>query len=315
VLDLVEAQIDSNLSETKAILNSFAETVRGMILGGDSAAKLQNYADAMSSYLRSKESGRLHLNGFYGYIENLSDGPAFLNGLIITPPDGYSPKDRLWYRLSLEAGGGIAETAPYNDLVTDEVIFTYSCCIYDDKGGYLGIVGIDVQIDYIGNKAVNTAFAKDGYGILIDQNLNIIGHPNPDFIGLRIDNPEIPVSIMVDDLVKTGKVSEYSFTNWKGEKNIAFFRTLSNGWHLGLFAPRDVYYQPVYTMTVTIGLWGILLAVVLILILINVAKARNKSDIENRHKSVFLANMSHEIRTPMNAIIGMTAIGKSASDG
>jgi len=31
-------------------------------------------------------------------------------------------------------------------------------------------------------------------------------------------------------------------------------------------------------------------------------------------KSVFLANMSHEIRTPMNAIIGMTAIGRAASD-
>ncbi|MDR1686277.1 MAG: response regulator [Desulfovibrio sp.] len=31
-------------------------------------------------------------------------------------------------------------------------------------------------------------------------------------------------------------------------------------------------------------------------------------------KSLFLANMSHEIRTPMNAIIGMTAIGKKATD-
>jgi signal transduction histidine kinase/DNA-binding response OmpR family regulator/ABC-type amino acid transport substrate-binding protein len=34
----------------------------------------------------------------------------------------------------------------------------------------------------------------------------------------------------------------------------------------------------------------------------------------SRAKSDFLANMSHEIRTPMNAIIGMTSIGKSASD-
>ncbi|MDR1575926.1 MAG: response regulator [Treponema sp.] len=33
----------------------------------------------------------------------------------------------------------------------------------------------------------------------------------------------------------------------------------------------------------------------------------------NKAKTLFLANMSHEMRTPMNAIIGMTAIGKSAS--
>jgi hemerythrin-like metal-binding protein len=34
----------------------------------------------------------------------------------------------------------------------------------------------------------------------------------------------------------------------------------------------------------------------------------------NRAKSAFLSNMSHEMRTPMNAIIGMTTIGKAASD-
>jgi len=34
----------------------------------------------------------------------------------------------------------------------------------------------------------------------------------------------------------------------------------------------------------------------------------------SRAKSEFLSNMSHEIRTPLNAVIGMTTIGKSASD-
>jgi len=34
----------------------------------------------------------------------------------------------------------------------------------------------------------------------------------------------------------------------------------------------------------------------------------------SRAKTNFLSNMSHEMRTPMNAIIGMTAIGRSATD-
>ena len=38
------------------------------------------------------------------------------------------------------------------------------------------------------------------------------------------------------------------------------------------------------------------------------------AQLASRSKSDFLANMSHEIRTPMNAIIGMTNIGKTASD-
>jgi CheY-like chemotaxis protein len=67
-------------------------------------------------------------------------------------------------------------------------------------------------------------------------------------------------------------------------------------------------------MALSLSILGIALAAVLIIVLIRVDAAKNKSDTENRHKSAFLANMSHEIRTPMNAIIGMTTIGKSASD-
>ena len=42
--------------------------------------------------------------------------------------------------------------------------------------------------------------------------------------------------------------------------------------------------------------------------------AKDQAEESNRAKSNFLSNMSHEMRTPLNAIIGMTSIGKSASD-
>ena len=43
-------------------------------------------------------------------------------------------------------------------------------------------------------------------------------------------------------------------------------------------------------------------------------EAKEHAERASRAKSEFLSNMSHEMRTPMNAIIGMTTIGKSASD-
>jgi signal transduction histidine kinase/CheY-like chemotaxis protein len=46
----------------------------------------------------------------------------------------------------------------------------------------------------------------------------------------------------------------------------------------------------------------------------NLIQARETALSASRAKTNFLSNMSHEIRTPLNAIIGMTAIGKSASD-
>jgi signal transduction histidine kinase/ABC-type amino acid transport substrate-binding protein/ActR/RegA family two-component response regulator len=42
--------------------------------------------------------------------------------------------------------------------------------------------------------------------------------------------------------------------------------------------------------------------------------ALEAAEAASQAKSAFLANMSHEIRTPLNAIIGMTTIGKSASE-
>jgi len=43
-------------------------------------------------------------------------------------------------------------------------------------------------------------------------------------------------------------------------------------------------------------------------------EAKERAEEASKVKSQFLANMSHEIRTPMNAIIGMAAMGKTATD-
>ena len=48
-------------------------------------------------------------------------------------------------------------------------------------------------------------------------------------------------------------------------------------------------------------------------IILNTERLREEADAASKQKGSFLANMSHEIRTPMNAIIGMTAIGLSAT--
>jgi len=314
ILDLTEARINTDLTETRATLGDYSQTIRSMIKNGEGADKLQSYTSEISEYLRLRENGRLNINGFYGYIENLPDGPVFINGLNLAPPSGYLPIDRPWYKIARAAGGEIAETPPYTDAITGEVILTYSCCIYNNQGGYLGVVCIDVRIDYIGEQVVSTALTKDGYGFLAAGDLTFLAHPNPDYIGKKMSDPDVPISVMVDELLTKGGISEAPLISWKGEKTIGFIRKLPNGWYLGLFALRNFYYQTVTDMAVILSLLGTALAAILIYILTGLDAARTKSDEESRHKSVFLANMSHEIRTPMNAIIGMTTIGKSAPE-
>ncbi|MDR2924248.1 MAG: response regulator [Treponema sp.] len=321
VLDYVESQINSELLESRTILDDYAQSMQSLIMSGDDAARLTAYNEDISSHLLSKEKGTFSVNGPFCYIEKIQGGPVFITGIGWKAPDSFSPEDRPWYKAAISASeggiasnGGIAETEPYTDVVTGETIFTYSRCLFDKAGSRLGVAAIDVRAGYIGEKVVKTSFVKEGYGVLVGQDLTLIGHPNADFIGLKMHNPVIPLSILTDELVRTGVISEVAFSNWKGEMVISFFRTLSNGWRLGLLAQKNVYYKPVYNMAITLSILGFALAAALIIILIRVDAAKKRSDIENKHKSIFLANMSHEIRTPMNAIIGMTAIGKSASD-
>jgi len=315
ILDFVEEQINSDLRESRTILEDFAQSVQNFTRYGYNAAKLTSYNKDISNYLQSKSNDTFSANGPFGYIEKSPEGPFFFNGIDWRPPDDWKPLERPWYKAAMEAGNCIAKTEPYKDIVTGEIVFSYARCIFDNDGNCMGVVAIDIRAGHIGEKVANTAFAKDkSYGVLVSDDLTIIGHINPDFVGMKMNDPKVSSSHLVDDLLYTGQISEVAYHNWKGEMIIAFFRTLSNGWHLGLLEPKNVYYQSLNNMALILSVLGISLAAVLIIILIQVDAEKNKSFEESRHKSAFLANMSHEIRTPMNAIIGMTTIGKSATD-
>jgi len=307
ILAQVESQINSDLMESYTVLDYFAQSVQNLIQRGDDAAKLTVYNMEMTKHLFSRRNETFSPNGLFGYIEKSPEGPFFFNGVGWNPLDSWYPPDRPWYKAAVEAGGDVAETEPFIDTVTNETVIAYSRCLFDDGGNRLGVVAIDVRAGLIGERVVNTAFAKDNsYGVLISQDLSILGHPNPEYIGMKMYDPTIPLSVLADELIRTGKTSEVEYNNWKNEISIAFFKTLHNGWRLGLFVPKNLYYRPVYNMSLVLGVFGSLLALILIFVLVRVDAARNKSDLESRNKSAFLANMSHEIRTPMNAIIGMT---------
>jgi len=314
VLDIMEAEVGSDLAKTQAVLGIVAKTLRSKILRGASADELQKYTYDVSDYLRSKGSDNQNVNGFYGYIERPYDKPVFINGFNADPPENYSPTERPWYVSARASGGSVVETQPYLDIVTGEAILTYSCAIYDDNGIYLGIISVDARTSYIGNKVVNIATSKNGYGFLVAQDLTVLAHSNQEFVGLRLSDPRIPLSRLVSDMVTHRKVSETPLVNWLGEKTVCFIRELPNGWYEGLLVPRNIYYKKVRYMAAILGALSIVFASVISFVLIGVDAAKNKSDLESKHKSAFLANMSHEIRTPMNAIIGMITIGKSAKD-
>jgi signal transduction histidine kinase/DNA-binding response OmpR family regulator len=313
VLAYGEAQIESDLLEPRISLGSFSQTVRALIVNGYDTAQVQDFINELSEYVRKTGRPTSNFNGFYGYFETLPGGPVFINGFYWNPPDDFYPMERAWYTSAIAAGGDIVETPSFVHRGTGELVIAYARCIFDDEGRRLGVVSIDVKMDYIGNYIINTALSHGGYGMLFDKDLTVIVHPSKDYVGKRISEIA-PFAHFEDDLLNGVEISERGCVSFRGEPSIAFFHKLPNGWYLGMVTPKGPYYESVTKMMFFLGALGLVLASALVLILIRIDAARDKSDKESKHKSIFLANMSHEIRTPMNAIIGMTTLGKGALD-
>ena len=307
-----QSQLDTDLMEPKTTLSGFSQTIRNMILRGGSADDMQSYIYDITEYLRASGTGVMQSIVLYGYFE-VFDEPVFISSGG-SPPDTFEPLNQPWFKAAVDNCGLVMETFPYYSVVSNSTVITYSRCIHDDNDRRVAIIGLNLRTEDIGRGIVNIALEQGGYGMIISQELNIIAHANPDFVGLNVHDPSVPLSAYVDDILAGQDILERKLVNWKGEKTVAFVKMIPNGWFLGLLTPERLFYQDLASMASILIILGILLAAALIGILIRIDAEKSKSDRESRHKSAFLANMSHEIRTPMNAIIGMTTIGKSAAD-
>ena len=299
-ISIVQSQIDSELIEIRVNLSGFSRSVRNMILRGENISQIRNYYEDITDHFLFNNEQNISFSSLFGYFEVFKDESAGPEDYLYNLSDNFSIINEPWYKNTIAAKGEITETLSIVDPVLKEPALIFAQAIYSSKGCFLGIIGLRLKIKSIGMNVVHTALAPGGYGILLSEDLVILAHPDSKNIGVYLGDPSLPASQRI--------------INYTDEETIIFFRTLPNGWHLGLVTPKGPYYKSITKMLMILSLLGLACAAGLAFILIRIDAAKTKSDMESRHKSAFLANMSHEIRTPMNAIIGMTAVGKSASD-
>jgi PAS domain-containing protein len=266
-----QAYIEADFLEPKTTLANIAESVRHMIMFGVDFDVVRDYLTTITEYMMEDDEMMSYVMGAYGVFD-VYDGQFHAgNGWI--PPDDYVPQDRPWYIAAVEANGGVGITDPYLDMSMGLVAISYTRQIFDDDGNQLGIVVLDIMLDRIRNYAIESQLSDESYGILLDSNLDIIAHPDPNYLGLSIyllNDGEI----IAADMLAGIKFGEYESRSYLGERSAIFYKRLNNGWFLGTVTPYDAYFRSIRNVAWFMSILGFGLAVILSSILIRINRAK-----------------------------------------
>ena len=255
-----------------------------------------NYSDISSFYVANP-------NSEHPMIEN--------TGWI--PDEDYKVEERQWYIDTVNSVDGYNISAPYFDAQTGLYCITFSKALYTENGEFIGVFAIDCYLDKLID-ILNDSYGKEGYAFLVDQDGNIINHPDKAHEMSDKGSVNIADTEYADALHKS---NVFVMVDYDG-KYVSCCTKKSNlsGFTVVVVQNFWAIYGAVVIL-LFIFLVMILVSMIAVFLLINrfiswqdetnekLVTAANEAVSAGKAKSRFLAQMSHEIRTPINAVLGM----------
>ncbi len=175
-------------------------------------------------------------------------------------------------------------TEPYFDRNAGNVIMsTYSVPFYKkDAAGHrkmIGIVTIDVSLEWLNEIVDSIKFYKTGYAFLISQTGTFITHPNKDFIMNQTifslaEETNKPFLARIGKEMINGKngFEKIKPVTIKKESWLYFEPLPSVHWSLGVIVPEDELYADLYGLLISLILISFTGLLLLILIIVTVAR-------------------------------------------
>ncbi|MDR3012693.1 MAG: response regulator [Chitinispirillales bacterium] len=274
-------QLEAEKREIEVLLGSIMQTARSMVLVGFPPERIQRYFDMVTdSLLRSD------VEGYHGLYLSLDDNWfAKVGGRIhvVNPNELH----RLpWYSDAIEANGEIALTDPHINRLDGGLgvnVVTFSCVFFDYDDMLMGTIAIDMKFErftrHLRPQVMHDQTTRGSYAVIHNRDAIIIAHPNRGMIGKQMGQlPSGEPSDYMLELMESGKISAMEITNYAGARVIAFFRTMNNGWAIGLFMPKEMYYRNTRTMAIFLSILGAIMAAILSFTLVRIARQKEKAD-------------------------------------
>jgi signal transduction histidine kinase/CheY-like chemotaxis protein/PAS domain-containing protein/HPt (histidine-containing phosphotransfer) domain-containing protein len=154
----------------------------------------------------------------------------------------------------------------------------FSDHIFDEDGKPLSVVFLDVHLERIKTMAVKTQFTENGFGLLLNENLEIIAHPNPSMVGMAINDANCDMAAFENDIRQNGFVYDRAAVDYRGIESIFFIEKLYNGWYMGIVTPKGEYYKNANNMTIILIIMGLIMSGILVIILLRISTEKNKAN-------------------------------------
>ena len=276
-LNTAGANINSYFSEADIMLSVVIQTVQDFVQRGESQERIRQYLVEITEWLRQHEDSDVSSNvsfvGIYGFIRG-----EFIDGIDSKTDEGHWPQTRPWYQTAVKSWGKTVFTDPYVDPGTRKVIVTAARELLDEDGESIGVIALDTQVARLLRNVHLLGRVSGGYGIITNQYLNVLAHPDRARIGASLRNMGGGFPGVYDRILSGETISALQMEDADGESFLVFSRRISNGWHAILLISKSVYYRDMYAAGAMLAGLGILCALSLSYLLLRHEKARIASE-------------------------------------
>jgi HD-GYP domain-containing protein (c-di-GMP phosphodiesterase class II) len=267
-----ESNVKAGLSEAETTLLNSYHIVQGMIERNAGHDEILNYLTLTTEWLRERDQGLMIYNGIYGYING-----ELYDSVGMNPGDDYIPQTRPWYQIGIRSGKSTAFTVPYRDWRTGDTIISAVRNIHKKNGDMVGLLVIDIDINWLVEYVGTLALASGGYGMLLSQNLTFMTYPDSAYIGRQLQDLGGSYPEIARKLRSEGEMTAAKIKNQDGSSAIVFFKHIFNNWYIGIVTPQSRFYRDLYESARILAALGIVLALSLCLLLMRLTKAKTRA--------------------------------------
>ncbi len=172
-----------------------------------------------------------------------------------TPPLGFDPTERPWYKNALNSIPNASVCEPYQDINSQIWLMATSKAIINDSGKVLGVVALDSEFDILQSLlAKRHSKYQSSYSYVLKENGETIIHQNFDRIKQNIFD-----YIKVLSPVTFSEPEGYFTYKYDGHKKLAYYSKINkNGWIVATVINTEEIFHPIIKK-VSLFLTGILL--------------------------------------------------------